>query len=175
MNIFENSKKNILRLLKKYFENFGKILEKYLNQKFFMTLVRVLLLPSIIKAMVRASKSLMVGWWGGLFDYSVSPGPSFWNSELIKRGKPQVISLKNFGCGGIGWPVSLYCLSRSLLLKFWQLMFNVEIVLLLELSSYFWSIVWTFSTIKLFTIRDILLFKYWIIICLQKSNKYKYK
>ena len=114
-------------------------------------------------------------WWGGLFDYSVSPGPSFWNSELIKRGKPQVISLKNFGCGGIGWPVSLYCLSRSLLLKFWQLMFNVEIVLLLELSSYFWSIVWTFSTIKLFTIRDILLFKYWIIICLQKSNKYKYK
>ena len=27
MNIFENLKKNILRLLKKYFENFGKIFE----------------------------------------------------------------------------------------------------------------------------------------------------
>ena len=43
-----------------------------------MTSVRVRLLPSIIKAMVRASKSLVVGWWGGgLFDYSVSPGPFF--------------------------------------------------------------------------------------------------
>ena len=40
-----------------------------------MTSVRVRLLPSIIKAMVRASKSLVVGWGGGLFDYSVSPGP----------------------------------------------------------------------------------------------------
>ena len=49
----------------------------YLNQKFLMTSVRVLLLPSIIKAMVRASKSLMVVGWGGLFDYSVSPGPFF--------------------------------------------------------------------------------------------------
>ena len=27
---------------------------------------------------VRTSKSLMVGWlWGGLFDYSVTPGPFF--------------------------------------------------------------------------------------------------
>ena len=32
--------------------------------------------------MMRASKSLMVGWWwGGLFDYSVSPGP-FLDFEL---------------------------------------------------------------------------------------------
>ena len=39
---------------------------------FFLTSV----LTSIIKAMVRASKSLVVGWGGGgLFDYSVSPGP----------------------------------------------------------------------------------------------------
>ena len=42
-----------------------------------MTPVRVRLLPSIIKAMVRASKSLLVVGWGGggLFDYSVFPGP----------------------------------------------------------------------------------------------------
>ena len=48
-----------------------------------MTSVRVLHLPSIIKAMVRASKSLMVVGWGGcgLFDYSVSPGP-FWTWSL---------------------------------------------------------------------------------------------
>ena len=38
--------------------------------------------------MARASKSLLVGWWGGgggggggLFDYSVSPGPFFWEFD----------------------------------------------------------------------------------------------
>ena len=36
--------------------------------------------------MVRASKSLLVGWWGGgggggLFDYSVTPGPFFWEFD----------------------------------------------------------------------------------------------
>ena len=48
--------------MEKYLENFGKILEP----KVLMTSVRVLLLPSIRKAMVRASKSLMlvVGWSG---------------------------------------------------------------------------------------------------------------
>ena len=72
MRLFE---KIFGKFWKKYLENFGKIFEP----KVFMTSVRVLLLPSIIKAMVRASKSLVVGWWGGggLFDYSVSPGPFF--------------------------------------------------------------------------------------------------
>ena len=52
--------------------------------------VRLLLLPSIIKAMVRASKSLLVvGWGGGLFDYSVYSWPSFnqkWNLAMVGSG-----------------------------------------------------------------------------------------
>ena len=41
-------------------------------------------------------------------------------------------------------------------------------------SSHFWSKIWFFSTIKLFTIRGIL-FEYRIIICVQKSNEYEYE
>ena len=43
---------------------------------------------------------------GGLFDYSVTPGPSFWESELIKSRNLLVTSSKKInGGGGGGWPV----------------------------------------------------------------------
>ena len=38
----------------------------------------------------------------GLYDYSVTPGPLFFYSELLKRRNLQVSSFEKFS-GGVGW------------------------------------------------------------------------
>ena len=42
----------------------------------------------------------MVG--GGLFDYSVTPGPSLWNSEHLEKKNLQVSTFEKFSGGWVG-------------------------------------------------------------------------
>ena len=99
-----------------------------------MTSVRVRLLPSIIKAMVRASKSLVVGWWwwGGLFDYSVYSWPRFCQGQGCYRGEifkfPASKSLV-VGWGGVVVVVVACLIIVSLqVLSFENLTLNFELL-----------------------------------------------